>query len=141
MNWRPAAQGKALAHLSVGAILFFGWETVGAACVALPEEMLIAYADVVVDGVATCHLEAGTCRLRAHRIVKDEFRRSGRLGVYQLRFDPDADDRLRQHFEETGELLMCLNPWEPRTRRVEGRFYLDRLENGYFVRQDSARGD
>ena len=121
--------------------LLLGLQSIGHACATLPEEMLIAYSDAVVDGVATCDRAQGKCRLYARKVIKEDVRRWRSSRSYTLRFDPKARERLSKAMEEAGELWMCASIWEPRNPHIEGRFYLNRARNSYRVRFDSARGD
>ena len=128
-------------RLSILIGLLLGWETAGLACVDLGEEVEIASSDAVIDGLAICSMERGRCRLRAREVVKEDDRRRTSSQFYTLRFEPGANERLFREMEETGTLIMCVNPWEPRSTRVEGRFYLIRAGGAYRARQRSARGD
>ncbi|HYD37314.1 MAG TPA: hypothetical protein VEA60_06850 [Allosphingosinicella sp.] len=115
------------------------WSAEALACVDLPESIRIADSDAVVDGVATCVLERGRCRLRASEVVKEDRRRPG-AGTYVLRFEPGERERWRRHIEEGGEFNICQHIWEPGLRRFEGRFYLSRVYGGYHVRSGSPDG-
>jgi len=110
------------------------------ACTTLPEGFLIEISDVVVDGVATCDVARGRCRLVAREVVKDETWRAEHRRLYHFHFEPGANERLRRAFEETHVLEMCVWPWEPGSERVEGRFYLVHEQGGLRSRQESARG-
>ena len=121
-------------------VLLGGLETAAMACVTYTEERRIADAEVVVDGIAVCNPAKGTCRLRARKIVKDQVRGNASPAVYRLHFDPAANERLNREMDRTGTIYMCLVPWEPRSTRIEGRFYLDRRRGKLFIRQESARG-
>lgn len=127
-------------RFAMALVLLGGLETAGIACVTFTEAKRIADADVVVDGIAVCNSAKGICRLRARRIVKDRLRGNSGPAAYRLHYDPRATERLEREMERTGEIQMCLVPWEPRSARVEGRFYLDRRRGRLFIRQDSARG-
>ena len=128
-------------RLLIMAALLVGLDTGAVACAVGPEELEMASSDAVVDGVAICSVERGRCRLHAREMIKHDDRRMSDSPYFTLRFDPEARARLARYMEETGDILMCVNPWEPRRTRVEGRFYLTRDGSAYRVRQSSDRGD
>lgn len=130
------ASMKAIAFL--GAVALPGAPAL--ACTDLPEGFLIQIADVVVDGTASCDAARASCLLRAREVIKDEGWRADQRRLYRFQFEPGANEQLRRHFEETGELLMCVNPWEPRNASVAGRFYLYHHQGRLLARQESARG-
>ena len=110
------------------------------ACSTLAEGFLIQIADVVVDGTATCDAARASCLLRAREVIKDEAWRADHRRLYRFHYEPGANEQLRRDFEETGVLIMCVNPWEPVGASVDGRFYLRRDRGRLYSRQESARG-
>ena len=102
------------------------------ACPTIPEGDRIKYADAVIDGVATCKPDKGTCELRPTEILKDIISFGDGPNIYDLRFEPGAV----QSLAESGDILMfCVLPWEPTETRVKGRFYLSRRNGVWWVRE------
>ena len=122
------------------AVAALGWTSAAWSCVAPTEFEKIDYSDAVVEGVATCLPERGRCRLRATEVVKEDRRRPG-AGTYIIRFEPGARERLSREIEQGFSFNICSYVWEPKVRRFEGRFYLDRVFGGYRPRPGSPDGD
>jgi hypothetical protein len=116
-----------------------GLEGAASACSTLREDYIIGYSDAVVDGVATCNLDRGVCRLRAGNVVKEDARRRSGSRLYVLRFEPGGVDRMLSQDAAAGDIV-CPSLWEPRAERLEGRFYLDRERGAYRARIESVRG-
>lgn len=130
----------AVLKLLAAAVLLIGVETAGLACATVPEDSLLDSVDVVVDGAALCGLNKGVCRLRAHRIIKDDLAGNRNSAVYRLRFEPGANRRHSRAMAKDGYFLLCSPYWEPHRARIQGRFYLNRVRGGYRVHTNSPWG-
>ena len=110
------------------------------ACGVIADSLFVDFADVVIDGVATCDLEGGSCVLRARTVVKDSSPLTRITPAYRFHFEPGAAERYRKQQAESNVIVLCGSPpWEPHSERIEGRFYLRRAGGRLLAQPPSGR--